>query len=58
MNYFNLAILAVIVYTSVYSIINRICTCFEQCALAKAYGKFVNQAGIHEEIIKDSEEEK
>ena len=58
MNYFNLAILTFIVYICVYTIINRICTCIEQCSIAKAYSKFIDQSGIHEEIINDSEEEK
>lgn len=58
MNYFNLAILTFMVYICAYTIINRICTCIEQCVIAKAYGKFVDQAVIHNEIIDDSKEEK
>lgn len=41
MNYFAIGLLTIIVYSCVYSIINRICTCIENSALAKAFDEYL-----------------
>ena len=53
----NIAYFALIffcLYVSIYSIIDRICTCFENRAISKSFEKFVNNI----EEKKDGEEEK
>lgn len=40
-NYFAFGILAVLIYIFVWSIIDRICKCFEKCSYTKAMGKYL-----------------
>lgn len=39
-DYISIGLLMILVYVLIYPIINRICTCIEECALCKAYVKF------------------
>lgn len=38
MSSFEIGLLVVVSYICVFSIVNRICTCIENCVRAKAYG--------------------
>ena len=40
-----LALFALVIYISVYSIINRICKCVEACSLAKSYNRYLDKIG-------------
>lgn len=42
---FEIALVALIIYVVVYTIICRICECFERCATARAIGK-LHEAGV------------
>lgn len=40
MTFFQQILIFVISYLCLYSIVERICQCFERCVTAKAFGKF------------------
>lgn len=46
---FPYVILGILGYLMLYAIIDRVCKCFEQCAMSKAYGEFVKKTGKTEE---------
>ena len=50
MSSFEIGLLVVVSYICVFSIVNRICTCIENCAMAKAHGKAVNSKITVEEF--------
>lgn len=46
-------IIGIMIYISVFAIVERICKCCEQCALYKSYGAYLASTGEKpEEIIK------
>ena len=57
MNYFAIGLLTIITYICIYSIINRICTCIENCARSKAIGK-MTIADKDNEVLKNESGEK
>ena len=47
MELFKIAIFVVIVFICTFTIIDRICKCFEQCAMSKAYGKYIGKQNAY-----------
>lgn len=45
MNYLTLAIFILIGAMCIYIIFDRICTCIEQCTIARAFGKYLERGG-------------
>ena len=41
MDFLKIAILVVLVFICIFTLVDRICKCCEQCALSKAYGEFI-----------------
>lgn len=49
-----LALFIVMIYICIYSIVNRICKCFEHCSTAKSYGTVaINKPEILELMINE-----
>lgn len=44
-NLFELALFCFGCYLCLYLLVDRICKCFEQCALSRSYGEFVKNGG-------------
>lgn len=43
MNSFEIGLLSVVIFVCVYTLIDRICKCIEQCALGKSYTEFLKK---------------
>lgn len=42
MNLFGIGLLVSLIFLWIFSIVDRICKCVEQCNVGRAYGKFVS----------------
>ena len=60
MELLKISLLIMLVYLCIYGVTNRICRCFEHCATAKSYEKFVENAEKTRENLSknDKKEEK
>lgn len=54
--FIQLIIIFILVYMSLYAIVNRICSCKEQLALAKAYNTYLEKVAAATDNMKDLEE--
>lgn len=53
MDYILIGILIVMGYLIVYSLVDRVCRCFENCANAKAFGKIGAGGGTVKKEVKE-----
>lgn len=49
---FEIGLLCVVGYICVYSLVDRICKCKEQCTMAEAYAKYLQSQGDVNQVTK------